>query len=169
MENALEWFEEVCARLNEAHCDYMLAGGIATIFHGNPRLTMDLDCYISWEQGNAQRIMHVLEAMGYHLLQPITIEDLSDPLKRERYMREKGMLVATFKHEKYQARSVDLMFEQSCLSYETAASHKVDMGTSECALPTMGVDDLICMKKFAGRDKDLQDVSVLNGLLHEPL
>ncbi len=163
-DNALDWFEQVCSCLNNAQCDYLIAGGIATVFHGNPRVTMDLDCYIDWERENALKTMSVLRELGFVLSQPVKEESLVDPAVRAALFEQKGMLVATFLNPLFPERVVDLLFEQSCLPFQEAKLRKVEMGGLECSLPTMSIDDLIVMKRAAGREKDIQDISVLESL-----
>jgi len=59
-------FIEFIGCLNERRVEYLLVGGHALAFHGQPRFTKDIDSWIRPSAENAERLLDVeqLEAGG---------------------------------------------------------------------------------------------------------
>ena len=61
-------FREFIASLNDNQVRYLVVGGYAVAFHGNPRYTKDLDVWIEMNQENAVCIVKALKQFGFESL-----------------------------------------------------------------------------------------------------
>ena len=51
----------VCNFMNENNINYVIVGGIAVLFYGNPRTTMDIDCVIQIDDKNISLFIKFLQ------------------------------------------------------------------------------------------------------------
>ena len=56
----------VCDFLNKNDIDYVIVGGFAVLFYGNPRTTMDIDYVIQLEDENIPVLIEFLQENGFH-------------------------------------------------------------------------------------------------------
>jgi hypothetical protein len=54
----------VCDFLNKNSIDYVIVGGFAVLFYGNPRTTMDIDYVIQLEDDNIPVLAKFLQENG---------------------------------------------------------------------------------------------------------
>ena len=69
-------FRDLYAALNDAGARYLLVGGHAVAFHGEPRFTKDLDVWIDPAPKNAEAVFRALDAFGAPL-DTLRVQDLS--------------------------------------------------------------------------------------------
>ncbi len=60
---------DILQSLDRARVRYILVGGYASVIHGVPRTTVDMDLAFDLEEGNVRR---ALEALKAHGLEPET-------------------------------------------------------------------------------------------------
>jgi hypothetical protein len=58
--------EIVCEFLNKISIDYVIVGGFAVLFYGNPRTTMDIDYVIQLEDENIPVLVKFLQENSFH-------------------------------------------------------------------------------------------------------
>jgi len=56
----------VCEFLNKNSINYVIVGGFAVLFYGNPRTTMDIDYVIELADENITELIQFLEQNGFH-------------------------------------------------------------------------------------------------------
>ncbi len=61
-------FREFIQSLNDNQVRYLVVGGYAVAFHGNPRYTKDLDVWIEMTPENATRVVMALKQFGFESL-----------------------------------------------------------------------------------------------------
>ena len=71
-------FREFIQLLNDHKVLYLIVGGYAVAFHGYPRYTKDIDIWVWLDQGNAEKLIQVLEDFGFGSLD-LKTEDFLDP------------------------------------------------------------------------------------------
>jgi hypothetical protein len=153
--------EAIFRALNKAEARYLVVGGVAVNAHGHYRLTVDLDLVLDLEPENARRALAALAKLGYRSQAPVPLTDFADAEQRERWLREKGLLVFSLFSDAHDRMAVDLFvrppfdFEPA---YARALRHELRPGLT---VTIAGLDDLLTLKKQAGRPKDLEDVRVL--------
>lgn len=146
--------------LNDSGARYVVVGGLATVLHGYPRFTADVDLIIDLEPSAIAGAMQALEKLGLRPRLPVPAQEFADPAKRERWMREKGMEVFSFFHPQNPMLSVDV-FVHHPIPFETLyrGSKCVDIGGATIRI--CGIEQLIELKRRAGRAQDLDDIAHL--------
>ena len=122
---------------------FMFIGGQAVLLHGSPRLTHDVDLALGVGPEGIQSVLNVCEAVGLRPLAP-------DPA---RFAQETFVCPAL--HEASGVR-VDLIFATT--PFEESAirrAERVQIGGESAPFAT--AEDLILLKLFAGRPRDIED------------
>jgi predicted nucleotidyltransferase len=149
--------EEILRRLTERGVDFVVIGGIAAVLWGSARMTYDLDICFATDEAN-------LKALGQVLV------DLEAPLKGVAeelpFVPDATTLrrleVLTLKTS---AGELDLLARPAgAPGYDALRKRatRVDLGDFNVLISSL--DDLIAMKRAAGRTKDLADVEELEAI-----
>lgn len=149
-------FEELLARiaglLDRAGIPYMVIGGQAVQFYGEPRLTRDIDLTLGIGADGLEAVSGICRDAGLRVLVP-------DP---PGFVNETMVLPAV---EDRTGIRVDFVFSFS--GYERQAigrSRKVELGGVEVRFAAL--EDLVIHKLVAGRPRDVEDVRAV--LLKNP-
>lgn len=124
---------------------YVVIGGIASVLHGIPRATFDLDILIQASKDNATRLLEALEEAGLGTASLITADDL---LEHE---------ITIFKD----IVRIDVQTSTPGIQFEDAWKNRVIMDYQGQEFFVVSKNDLIASKRAAGREKDLEDVRLL--------
>ncbi|MCI5064748.1 nucleotidyltransferase family protein [bacterium] len=143
---------------------YVAVGGIAAIIHGVPRMTGDIDLIIDFETKNCERALKVMENLGFVPRAPVALLDFAKPDVRRSWVKEKGMVVFSLSSPKFPVVVIDL-FTQPPLQYNEISIKTVAI--EECEIFIASIEDLITMKNEAGREKDREDVRILQQVSRE--
>lgn len=146
--------------LNDADVQYIVVGGIATILHGYVRATADIDLVVDLHIEEATKVISVLTEAGYIPKVPVQAIEFADERKRTQWINEKGMQVFSMYRPDNPLLTIDLFVKQP-ISYEELKTRAVTMELEGIKVRVCSIDDLITMKKIAGRDKDLADIEQL--------
>ena len=155
---------EVVRALNDSRVRYLIAGGLAVVAHGYLRLTADVDIILDLEDKRLEGCLMALAGLGYRPRAPVPLNEFSDAAKRSQWILEKGLKVFSLFSARHPATEIDLFVEAPLdfePAYGRAARQEVASGVEAVFL---GIDDLIALKRSAGRSKDLDDISKLEKL-----
>jgi len=130
--------------LSDHKVDFVVIGATAFPIHGYARATLDIDLFVRPTPENVHRVLAALRSFGYDV-EDLTEEDL---LKKKVLIRQH--LVETDIHPFV----TGITFEQVWAN-RVMGSYKNQKVYYAC------LEDLITMKKAAGRPKDLEDLKVL--------
>ena len=153
--------DKIFQEFNRRKVRYLVAGGVAVTLYGNPRFTKDLDLFIDSQEENIRKAIEAFKALGFIPPAPVKAEEFVSAEKREEWKREKGMLAFTFVNPKNLFENVDLLFSAP-MSFEDAYRRKKIFRSQNISVPTVGVKDLVRMKREAGRPHDLADLTILD-------
>ena len=153
-------FEAVFSALNARGVRYLIAGGVAVILHGYVRLTLDLDLVVDLDRGQARGAVEALIGLGLVPRAPVDPLSFADPEARSSWIRERGMQVLTMQDPDDPTLVVDL-FVNPPADFEQLWERAQDVDLDTTAVKVVSLDDLLAMKRQAGRPKDLLDVSEL--------
>ena len=153
-------FERLFATLNETGVRYVVVGGVAAVMHGHARLTADVDLVVDLAPDPARRIVDALTELGLSPSVPVKATDFADPSIRESWTTEKGMVVFPMVDLKNPMRAVDL-FARYPLDFDALWSRADVIDLNGIGVRVASIDDLIAMKRDAGRPLDLDDVDHL--------
>ncbi|MGI8461012.1 MAG: nucleotidyl transferase AbiEii/AbiGii toxin family protein [Solirubrobacterales bacterium] len=148
---------EILRQLVAGGVDFVVIGGIAMIILGSARLTRDVDICFSTDEGNLRALGKVLIGLGARLR---GVDDEVPFVADERTLA--GVQVLTLETS---AGWLDVLkAPDGVRSYEelrrAAESHEVAGVLVRVATP----DDMIAMKRAAGRPRDLVDIEELEAI-----
>jgi hypothetical protein len=138
--------ERLLTELSDAGIRYLVVGGVAVVLHGYVRAKATLELVIDLEPANIRRALQLLRDRGFHR-RPLKVFSLWHP-------RLPGLEVDIFVEEPFP-------FDEA---YRRAMS--VQVGSSPVTVAA--IDDLIAMKRTAGRAQDAADIEVLLELKKPP-
>jgi len=136
--------QKLLSLLNAHKVKYVIIGASAMPVHGYSRHTHDIDIFIEASRENAEHTKKALEECGYDLTD-LTIED----------MLEKKILLRQYILE------TDIHSSVTGTSWEKIWKTKVKSKLSDVPAYFASLDELIKMKKAAGRSKDIDDLKYL--------
>jgi hypothetical protein len=125
----------------------VVIGATAFPVHGYSRATLDIDIFIRPETSNAEKTLSALKDFGYDI-SDITVEEL---LTKKILIRQ--YLVETDIHPFVKGVSFDEVWK-----------NRVKAKFGDIFIWFASLDDLIKMKKAAGRPKDIEDLKYLQRL-----
>lgn len=152
--------ERVLAELEREGVRYLVVGEVAVVLHGYLRTTADLDLVVQLEPENVRRTIGVFRALGYEPRVPVPLEKFADPEERGRWVMEKNARVFSLWHPEEPGFLVDLFVEEPfdfAERYDRAAVVRL----GEHDVRVLALEDLVEMKRLAGRAQDLGDVEAL--------
>jgi len=150
-------YERVFEELETLGIKYLVIGGIAVNLHGVERPTGDLDILLSFEKNNLKKFIFAMKTIGWIPRLPVTLEDFSDPKKRERWKKEKGMKVFTLHNPKHPLEHMDVMTE-NYIDFQKAYRNRKIVTARHILIPLISIRDLMRLKKIAGRQRDKIDI-----------
>ncbi len=136
-------FRDFVELLNKHTVEYMVVGGYALAFHGEPRFTGDMDIWIDCTEANAEKMVTVMKDFGAASL-GFTKEDFLN----EGIIKQIGQ----------PPLRIDILGEIDGVSYADAIKDKQYFKSQDLTIPFIGVTDFIKNKEAVGRKKDLDDV-----------
>jgi len=136
--------EKLLQSLNESKVDFIVIGATAFPVYGYARATLDIDLFVRPEKENIQKLRKALMDFGY---------DLSD-------ISEEDMLKNKLLIRQY-ALETDIHPFVKGVTFIDIWKNKITarFGNTEVYFPCL--NDMIRMKKAAGRAKDLEDLKFL--------
>ena len=136
--------EDLIKFLNDQHAEYVIIGAQALATHGYVRATKDLDILINPTEENIACVRAALEAFGYDTADA-TVEDF----------QTKKILFRQY--------WLDTDIHPFATGVDTSAIFKEKMAGDYEGNPTYyaSLENMIQMKKAAGRPQDLVDLKVL--------
>ncbi len=136
--------ERLLRLLKENKVSFLVIGASAFPAYGYARATLDIDIFIRPNHGNVKRTMKALEQFGYDLMDLIPEDFLKNKILIRQYTLEADFhpFVKGVKFEDVWTNRIKAWF-----------------GTTEVNFPSL--DDMIKMKRAAGRAKDREDLKYL--------
>jgi hypothetical protein len=139
---------------------YAVAGGLAVVLHGVPRLTFDLDIVVDDSDPNMAQLVETLQQEGYRPRLPVPLSDLADANIRRSWVNERNLIAFTLNHPTRTMEEVDVVLVMSSPWSEIART-LVERRIDDVRVPVVGREMLRQMKLASGRDKDLVDAELL--------
>jgi predicted nucleotidyltransferase len=155
--------ERVLAALNDAGVRYLVVGGVAVVLHGRLRTTADLDLVVQLDRENALRGIRALESLRYRPRAPVPAESFADEATRASWIRDKGMTVFSMSSAEVPDLEVDL-FVSEPFPFEEVFARALAVPLTHTRARVIALEDLIAMKRAAGRPIDQDDVDGLEAL-----
>jgi predicted nucleotidyltransferase len=147
----MKQIENLLRSLNDADVRYVIIGATAFAAHGWVRATADVDLFVATDEANLARLRETLSRFGY---------DVTDAS------------VEDFRRFKILLRQYDLPldihpFVAGVDDFERVWERRVVADLGEVRAPFASLEDLIAMKRAAGRPRDREDLLELERLRRE--
>jgi hypothetical protein len=145
---------ELVQTLVDGGVEFVIVGGVTVVLHGMPRSTKDLDICYALDAENLDRLGNVLVDLGAKLRGvPDEVPFVPDgkTLKRTDILTletPKGAIAL-------------LVHPDGAPEYETLRKNAMQMELASRDVLVASIDDLLAMKRAAGRPQDLIDVEAL--------
>lgn len=143
-----------------------MVGGVAVVLHGYLRTTLDLDLVLHLERANVERALNALASLGFQPQVPVPLSSFAHPEIRETWLRDKNMTVFSLWHPDYPGFAVDL-FVQEPFDFDTVHRRALRVSLADVDVTVVSREDLVAMKRAAGRARDLDDIAALSELSEE--
>ena len=141
----LNRLQDVFKSFQKHEVKYVVIGGIASILHGVPRATFDLDILIEATPKNAQKLLDALIDAG---LGTATLTNAENILANEiTILRDRVRL--------------DIQTSTPGIDFQNAWRNRKTVSYHDQEFFILSKNDLISSKRAAGRDVDLEDVRLL--------
>jgi predicted nucleotidyltransferase len=137
--------EKLFRLLKEHRVDFVIIGATAFPVYGYARATFDIDIFIRPAKENAKKAWEALKKFGYDMTD-VSVEDL---LKKKLLIRQYSL-------------ETDLHPFVKGITFEVVWKNKIRKKFGSTFVYFASLDDLIKMKRAAGRPKDLEDLKFLN-------
>jgi predicted nucleotidyltransferase len=141
----LNRLRDVFKSFQQREVKYVVIGGIASVLHGVPRATFDLDILIEATPQNAERLLQALLDAG---LGTASLTSADDLLSHE---------ITIFKDR----IRLDVQTSTPGINFEQAWEHRQVMSFRGDQFFVVSREDLIRSKRAAGREIDMEDVRLL--------
>jgi hypothetical protein len=141
----LNRLKDVFACFQKHNVKYLVIGGIASVMHGVPRMTFDLDILIEPELDNAQRLLDALIDAKFGTALLTTAKDV---LAHE---------ISIFQDRV----RIDVQTRTPGIDFKVAWEKKVVVDYQGQSFFLVSKDDLISSKLAAAREVDLEDARIL--------
>jgi predicted nucleotidyltransferase len=158
--DAVSLFESVFAALNHSGARYVVVGGVATVLHGHARLTADIDLIVDLAPAAARAVVEALAGLGLRPRAHVPLSAFADPAARAEWVRGKSMKVFSLWDPANPMREVDLFLEHP-LPFDELWARAIEVTLDTTTVRIASLDDLILLKRLAGRPEDLQDIAAL--------
>ncbi|MCX5677832.1 MAG: hypothetical protein NTY76_01845 [Candidatus Omnitrophica bacterium] len=152
-------YEDILREFQKQKVKYVLVGGIAVNLLGSLRSTADMDILVEMTDANLAKVVRILKKKGYHVKQSVDPMGIADSKKREDWIKNKYMKAFNF-YKENEFKEVDIIIE-SPVSFEEAKNDIVHVRSGDITIPVVSIDNLIKMKKSAGRSIDKLDMEEL--------
>jgi hypothetical protein len=153
---------ELLRRLSIAGVRFVIVGGLAAQSHGSPSSTDDLDICYARDPENLRALAAVLRDVGA-IRRGLPADPPTMPPLDARTLRAGGLFTLSTRFGDF-----DLLADPDpYLDFEMLSAHAVPATLFGIPLLVAGLDDLMAMKRAAGRPKDRVELEILGALREE--
>jgi hypothetical protein len=145
---------ELFRALAEHGVDYLVIGGVAAQVHGRRRTTKDLDVTPAPDSENFTRLAGALAALDAH---PAELGPSAPTPTAEQLRIAPVVPPLTTRHGELHI----LNEVAGATAYAEMRARALSIELDEIVMHIVGVDDLIRMKRTAGRPSDIEDIEAL--------
>jgi hypothetical protein len=153
---------EIPGRLARAGVRFVVVGGLAAQSHGSPTSTDALDICYARDRDNLRALATVLDEVAA-IRRGLPSDAPAMPPLDARTLRAGGLFTLSTRFGDF-----DLLADPDPgLDYDVLAAHAVRATVHGVPLLVAGLDDLMAMKRAAGRPKDRIELEILGALREE--
>lgn len=154
------FIRDLVAALDRHGVRYAVVGGVAVNLHGVPRMTYDIDIVVSTDATSLLGCEEAMRSLGLVCRLPLRLETLADLALRRQYEEDRNLRAVTFTDPSDPLREVDVIVAPS-RDPDGVAARAISISAGDFAVRVATIDDLITLKRLAGRKQDDADVEHL--------
>ena len=143
-------FEKLLVALATDGIDFAVVGGLAVIFNGYPRLTLDVDILVHAAPENLRKLLDCLANWG---------EGWARELKPEDFIYDQGAIRVMEEFD------LDIFTRMNGKSLDDFRPRLRYLETGGVRVPYLAPEDLIFLKQDSWRDKDKLDVQAMREII----
>ena len=143
-------FEKLLVALATDGIDFAVVGGLAVIFNGYPRLTLDVDILVHAAPKNLRKLLDCLANWG---------EGWARELKPEDFIYDQGAIRVMEEFD------LDIFTRMNGKSLDDFRPRLRYLETGGVRVPYLAPEDLIFLKQDSWRDKDKLDVQAMREII----
>jgi hypothetical protein len=143
-------FEKLLAALVASRVDFAVVGGLAVIFNGYPRLTLDADILVHEQPDNLRRLLDCLANWG---------EGWARELKPEDFTAQEGSIRVMEEFD------LDIFTRMGGKALDDFRPRLRYLAIGSVRIPYLAPADLIFLKQDSWREKDKLDVLAMREIL----
>jgi hypothetical protein len=143
-------FEKLLVALAADGVDYAVAGGLAVIFNGYPRFTLDVDILVDAAPENLRRLLDCLAGWGEGWARELKLQDFAPQEGAVRVMEEFDLDIFT------------QLSGRTLADFRPRLRH-LEAGSTRIAY--LAPEDLILLKEGSWREKDKFDVQAMREII----
>ena len=151
------FIQKIIRSLEKHDVPYVLIGGYAVALHGVVRGTIDIDIVIALEQRAFVSAEMALHDIGLVSRLPVSAQEVFS--FRNEYIKNRNLIAWSFYNPNNPLEVVDILLLEDAQKMRTVS--KLAFGLS---IQVAAIDELIRIKKIAGRPQDLEDIKALGKL-----
>lgn len=151
---------DILRALTDANVQFVLVGGFAVQLHGFVRTTIDLNLVLAMDDDNLSRFIDVAKQFNLAPVIPVSIESLKNASQIDRWHREKGMLAFALREPQAAGSVLDVLVRPE-VPFQTLHKDAVVAKLFERDVRIASIENLLIMKRIAGRPKDRLDIEAL--------
>lgn len=142
-----ELIERIAVSLDQDRIPYMIIGGQAVLYYGEPRFTKDIDITLGIDADSLSKVLVLTSELNLTIL----VNDVEDFVKKTMVLplldASTGVRVDfIFSHSQYERQAIE-------------RSNKVKFGDTIVRFASL--EDVVIHKIIAGRPRDMEDVSTI--------
>ena len=138
-------FREFIACLNDNSVHYLLLGGWAVGFYGNPRLTKDIDFLVSAEEDNLKKLQKALQQFGAPSVDTAVLAEPGSVFRMGRPPIQ-----------------IDIITQADGIDFNRCFINRSITTINGLEVSTISKEHLIANKKASGRPQDIADINFLD-------
>ena len=148
---------EILGRLVSAGVDFVVIGGIAVLLHGYPRMTRDLDIVFAYDDANLESLGRVLVGLDAHLRE---VDENLPFVPDKRTLRGVELLTLATSAGWFDVHRLP----RGVATYDRLRRNAERVDLDGISVLVASPDDLIAMKRAAGRPQDQIDIAALEAI-----
>lgn len=150
--------EALFGALERVGARYLVAGGLAVLAHGFLRMTLDVDLVLDLAPPHPRPALAAFRELELRPLVPVRLEEFANADARQSWIRDKHARVFQLWSELHPTLRVDLFLEAP-FDFDAAhrRRHRAEISPG-LEVSFVAIDDLLAMKRAAGRPQDLADL-----------
>lgn len=157
---------ELICSLADNGVAFIICGGMAAVYHGVERMTMDLDISLDMVPENIHRFLKTARDLGLVPRAPVPADSLLDPETVKGFIRDKNARVFTFWDPQSPYRQIDVFLTDD-QAYSLLKDHTVAAKVDGRTVRVLSMEKLLELKRRIQnpRDKDRLDIEALRRII----